>query len=218
MEEETADHFSGRSKFAHYRFRHLEDAAKLLFPQGFTSWGTLSKIDEETGKFLREDLRKAGTTAIKLSLVDEILPHIEQEKPSKFPDGVFKNDKKEPKIEEIVTPTQMRRWAASLSDFPAFFAPDQETANVFTKGITIAQKKDPPYTPLVLPKPHELPWCVDLPSHERANKAWRDSAPRKTKDSPQQVSFQVWALYLLWFILVGIYWMPGQSLAVCPPN
>ena len=125
---------------------------------------------------------------------------LEEEKPSQFP---FKNEKKEHKIEEVVIPTQMRRWAASISGLTAFFAPAQEMANVFAKEITIAHKKGPLFAPFVTPKPHERPWRIDLPIQERANKAWKDSEPRKSKGSPHQLSFQAWTLYILRFVLVG---------------
>ena len=75
--------------------------------------------------------------------------------------------------------------------------------NIPTKEMTIAQKKGPPYTAFVTPKPHERPWRVDLPCRKRTNKAWKDSVPNKSKDSPQQVSIQAWLLYMLRFILVG---------------
>ena len=97
----------------------------------------------------------------------------------------------------------MRRWASPRSGLTEFRAPDQEMANAFAKEITIAQKKGPPYTPFVTPKPRERPWCVDLPIHERDNKARKDSVPHKSNDSPQQVSAQAWFLYMLRFILVG---------------
>ena len=76
--------------------------------------------------------------------------------------------------------------------------------NIFTKEITIARKKKgPPYASFVIPKSRERPWCVDLPSRERANKAWKDSLPRKSTDIPQKVRIQAWLLYMLRFILVG---------------
>ena len=120
MAGELVDHFSGRSKFAHYRRHRFEEAAKLLPHQRFTSREMSPKIDEETGKFLREDLRKDGATAIELSLADEILSRLEEEKPSQFP---CRNEQKVPKIEEVAMPTQIRRWDASLSGLTAFFAP-----------------------------------------------------------------------------------------------
>ena len=79
-----------------------------------------------------------------------------------------------------------------------------DMANAFTNEFTIAQKKGPPYVPFCTPKPHERPWCVGLPSHERDNKTWRDSVTRKSKDGPQQVNIQAWLLYTLRYILVGI--------------
>ena len=98
----------------------------------------ISKIDDEASKFLREDLRKGGTAAIKLSLINEIPSRLEREKPSHPP---FKNEKKEPKIEEVVILTQMRRRGAPLSVLAAFLSPAQEMANAFTKEITVAQKR-----------------------------------------------------------------------------
>ena len=60
-----------------------------------------------------------------------------------------------------------------------------------------------PYIPFVTPKPHEHPWSVDLPIHDRANMAWMDSSPHKTKNIPQEVSIQAWLLYYVRYILVG---------------
>ena len=163
----------------------------------------LRSTERETGKFLIEDLREDGTAAIKLSFINEVLSRLEEEKPSKFPEGVFKNDKKEPKVDDIAIPSQMRRWAASLSGLTAFLEPGRKMANISTNEMAIAQKKDPPYAAFVTPKPHERPWCVDLPSHERHNKARKESVPHKSKDSPQQVSIQAWLLYMLRFVVVG---------------
>ena len=40
-------------------------------------------------------------------------------------------------------------------------------------------------------------------SHERSNKAWRESAPNKVKESPHQNSLQVWMLYAIRYITTG---------------
>ena len=63
--------FQGRNKFAHYRRCRFEGEAVLLSHHGFDSWELVSKIEDETGKFLREDLRMHGAAAIKLSLINE---------------------------------------------------------------------------------------------------------------------------------------------------
>ena len=69
--------------------------------------------------------------------------------------------------------------------------------------ISPSVRKGPPYTPFATPKPRDRPWCADLPSHERANKARKESVPNKTKESPQQVSIIAWLLYMLRFVFVG---------------
>ena len=75
------ERLQGMSKFAHYRRSHFEDA-ELLAKRGSDSWKLISKIDDETSKFLREDHRKDGAAAIELSLINEIPSRLEQEKPS----------------------------------------------------------------------------------------------------------------------------------------
>ena len=112
----------------------------------------------------------------------------------------FKKDKSEPKIEGVLTPSRIRRWVSSISGLTAFFAPDQEVANASAKEFATAHQKGPPFTPFATPKPHGRPWCVDLPSHERANKARKDPFPHKTKETPQKVSTRAWLLYVLRFV------------------
>ena len=90
MAEDLLGHFQDRSKCKHFKRSHFVDAAALLSKHGFNSWKMLSKIDGETGKFIREDLREDGAAAIKLSFTNEVLSRLEEEKPSKFPEGVFK--------------------------------------------------------------------------------------------------------------------------------
>ena len=69
------------------------------------SWKLISKIGGVAIKFLREDLRKGGAAAIELSLINGTSSHLGQEKPAQFPS---KNEKKDRKIEEAVSPSQMR--------------------------------------------------------------------------------------------------------------
>ena len=76
-------------------------------------------------------------------------------------------------------------------------------ANTFSKEFYEASKKEPPYTPFVIPKLREKPWHVPLRSHERAAKFWRGGIAHKGRDPSQQVSLQAWMLYILRFILTG---------------
>ena len=73
----------GRSKFNHFRAHHFQEAGRLLSKAGFQDWETISRLDEQTRKYLREDLRKEGVAAVQLSIVTEISHHYENEKPPK---------------------------------------------------------------------------------------------------------------------------------------
>ena len=73
----------GRSNFNHFRAHRFQEAGRLLSKAGFQDWGTISKRDEQTRKYLREDLRKEGVAAIQLSLISEISHRYENEKPFK---------------------------------------------------------------------------------------------------------------------------------------
>ena len=192
----------GRSKFSNTSRTQFHRTAKLFVSAGFTSWKTISKLDDETRKFLREDLRANGCKASELSVANDIFAHYETEKDRAK--TVSSCETKGVKFEEIVIPNQMKRWTADLSKLSAFLIPDQEMTNVFSKEFAEASKKDPPFIPFVLPKLSEKPWMVPLQSHERAAKYWRENIQhKKTKDDPQQTSLQAWFLYTLRFIFTG---------------
>ena len=70
----------GRSKFTHFAGRHFQEDGRLLSKAGFLDCKTISKLDEQTRKYIMEDLRKEGVTAIRFSLIDEIFNHYENEK------------------------------------------------------------------------------------------------------------------------------------------
>ena len=190
-----------RNRFAHFKNSQFGDAAKLFVKAGFYSWTAISKMDDETRKFLREDLRKKfHCSALELSLINDIFTHYENDRPRRTGS---KDPKREPPYEEIVIPQLMQRWAVDLSKLSGFFIPDQEMTNVFSKEIYEASKKDPPFTPFVVPKFHDKPWAVPLLSHERAGKYWRENIAHKGRDPSQQVSLQAWVLYHLRFIICG---------------
>ena len=48
-----------RRRFEHFKTSDFAQAARLFAKVGFASWSAIAKLDEETRKFLREDLRKA---------------------------------------------------------------------------------------------------------------------------------------------------------------
>ena len=190
-----------RSKFAHFDKRHFSSAAKLFVQAGFSSWTAISKLDDETRRFLREDLRKKHKcSALDLSLINDIFAHYENEKPRRTSS---RDPKREPPYEEIVIPQKMERWAVDLSSLVGLLVPDQDMTNVFSKEFYEASKKEPPFTPFVVPKFEVKPWMAPLQSHERAAKYWRENIAHKNRDPSQQVSLQAWILYLLRFILTG---------------
>ena len=200
LSKEMYSSLKGRSRFSHVSKGQFAEAAKLFAKFGFSSWKTISKLDDETRKFLRQDLRKDGRTAKELALINDIFPHYENDRRSVRSSG---RDKRETKFEEIVTPQVMKRWSADFKRLSGFVAPEQDMANVFSKEFAEAAKKDPPYIPFVVPKLHERPWMVPLGSHERAAKFWKESNSHKAKDHVQQVNLQSWLLYLLRFIFAG---------------
>ena len=53
MAEQTFENLEGRSMFTQFKPRRFKDAASLLTQCGFDSWGTTSKLTEETRKYLR---------------------------------------------------------------------------------------------------------------------------------------------------------------------
>ena len=79
-------------------------------------------MDEETRRFLREDLReKFRCTALDLSLINDIFAHYENEKPRR----ASRDPKREPPFEEVVIPQKMERWTFDLSKLTGLFVPDQ---------------------------------------------------------------------------------------------
>ena len=62
----------------------------------------------------------------------------------------------------------MDRWAVELSKISGFLISDKGATDVFPNGLYEASKKDPPFTPYVVPKFQEKPWIAPLQSRERA--------------------------------------------------
>ena len=157
-----------RHRFEHFRSSDFGQAARLFAKVGFTSWPAIAKLDEETRKFLREDLRKAHKcSARELSLVNDIFTYYENEKPRRASPKEA-GWRREPPYEELVIPQMVERWTVNLSTLGGYLIPDQEMTNMFSKEFYEASKKEPPYTPYVLPELHKKPWPVPLLSHERA--------------------------------------------------
>ena len=200
LTKEMHSSLKGRSRFSHVTREQFSEAAKLFVKFGFSSWKTISKLDDETRKFLRQDLRKDGRTAKELSLINDIFAHYENDRRSVRSSG---KEKRETKFEEIVIPQVMKRWNAEFKKLSGYVIPEQDMANVFPKEFAEAAKKDPPYVPFVVPKLHERPWMVPLGSHERAAKFWKESNSHKSKDHVQQINLQAWLLYMLRFIFAG---------------
>ena len=78
-------------------------------------------------------------------------------------------------LEEVVIPERMLRRNFNLITLTGYLVPDHDMANVFTKAMAEAAKKDPPFSPFVAPKPHTAPWVIPLQSHERATKFWKEN-------------------------------------------
>ena len=104
LASEMRKRLDGRSKFDHFRAHHFQEAGRLLSKAGFLDWETVSKLDEQTRKYLGEDLRSAGVTAIQLSLINETPQRYENDKSSKTDSSDEKRRKK----------LSLKRWLSQL--------------------------------------------------------------------------------------------------------
>ena len=112
----------------------------------------------ETRRFLTDDLRADGCSAIQLALISDIFAHYETDRGrAETSAGFPASDKKETKRGEVVIPNRMRRWGADLSGLGAFFVPVQEMANVFPKEFSVDSRKAPPFILAVVPKIGDKP-------------------------------------------------------------
>ena len=100
LSNDMRDSLAQRTRFKGFTKKHFIAAADLLVTAGFSVWGKIAKLDEETRKFLREDLRKnQKCTAAQLCLINDIFAHYENEKPSRSSDrGGSKNAKNSKKL------------------------------------------------------------------------------------------------------------------------
>ena len=99
------------------------------------------------------------------------------------------------KFEEAGITARVKRWAVDLSDLRAFSTPCQEMEKVFTKEITISQRKGAPYFSFVVSKIRGKPSPAPSISQERANRNGRKSPLRKlwiaAKKSPVKPGYYI---------------------------
>ena len=149
LSRQMAKSLGKRHRFAHFRGKQFLIAAALFVRAGFASWSAITKLEDETRKFLREDLRgKFKRSAIDLSLINDVFTHYENEKPHR-PSGSKR--RREPPYEEVIIPQNMERWNIDLSTPQGLFVPDQDMADMFSKEFYDASKKEPHDTPFAAP-------------------------------------------------------------------
>ena len=116
------------------------EAAMLFAKFGFSSWKTISKLEDETRKFLRQDLRKDGRTSKELALINDIFSHYENDRRSVRSSG---RDKRETKFEEIVTPQVVERRNADFKKNPQVSRPPARTWQTFSLRNLLRRQKGP---------------------------------------------------------------------------
>ena len=141
----------GRSKFARFKNALFKGEVHLVSSSCFDNLGEMSKLDEQTRKYLRETSGRQewGISNLVWPMRSSIASRSIEPKPR------IPQTKKETKLEELVIPTQMRRRPASLSGLEAFPIPDQDMVNTFTKEFALSRRMEPPYTPFVAPELHQ---------------------------------------------------------------
>ena len=74
------DSLAHRTRFKGFAKKHFVDADDLLVQAGFSTWRKIAKLDDETRKSLRGDLRKnQKRTAAQLCLINDIFARYENE-------------------------------------------------------------------------------------------------------------------------------------------
>ena len=135
------------SKFTRSGKTQFRETATFLRKAGSGKWVTLSKIERQTGKYIREDLRIEGANAINISRGGEIFNRYAMWQ-SRSDSSEEKNDAE---CAELVAPTNMRLWSADLSGIDAHLKPGMRAVNLFAKEFPAAEKRGRPYAACVAP-------------------------------------------------------------------
>ena len=115
-----------------------------------------------------------------------------------------RDEVRETKFGELVTPGRTLRWGAYFSPLVGFSIHGREMANVSPNYfVEEATRKDHPYAPFVVPKLQWKPWVAPLDSRNRSSKYYRESIAHKAKEASHQISLQAWILYTIRFIFAG---------------
>ena len=123
---------------------------------------------------------------------------------------------KGPRIEEAQIPREMTRRAPSLACLAGILAPDQDMVNHFTIELTRGMNEVPTYTPFVTGDLSADPWIPGDPLYTRARDQWKKMQTARKRPSHQPMSFQLFALTYLRFVLAGDLagaWTPFGGLA-----
>ena len=171
-------------------------AAGIFVQAGYCGIANLRQMQESARAFFVASLRKmAGkkTSAIGVRLVLGPLgvSHTEMK------------NAKDPRIEEIEIPTQMKKWSPSMTNLAGYLTPDQDMVNFFTVELTRGEMEAPPYTPFVTGGLAAAPWMPNEPIFDRAHESWKKLQLTHKRPTNQQLSFQAFALNYLRFTLAG---------------
>ena len=105
---------------------------------------------------------------------------------------------------ELEIPRALAEYAPSIAAISSFALPDQDMVNWVNKEIAIANSKDPPYQPYLVPTLSDTP-RIPPDSDHAAARARRLGFAKQAKRplAPQELSIQAFALYQLRFLIAS---------------
>ena len=190
----TAD---SNPKFEAFTTIRIAETADILVRNGIPSLEAFRTTDEMARRFLFEDLRKCERLQFsQLAFLFKLARHI--------PPHDQKVSEKNIRFTELDIPRALADYTPSLAAISSFALPDQDMVNWVNKEIAIANSKDPPYQPYLVPKLSEAPWIPPDSDHSTARTRWLGHAKQaKRPTAPQELSIQCFALYQLRFLIAA---------------
>ena len=184
----------GRDRFDDFTRADFDQAATIFFESGYYRVETIKRMHEHARTYFIANLKKhKECSATGARLVLDLL-------------AIFQTKMKnatDPRIEEIQIPREMTRWSPLLSSLTGVLVPDQEMVNHFTIELTRGENETPTYTPFVTGDLAADPWIPSDPLFKRAHDQWKKMQTTHKRPSDQPMSFQLFVLTYLRFVLAG---------------
>lgn len=201
----------GRERFRDCDRQDSDRAADILFEAGYYRIEALRRMQVRASAFFISNLRRhhSKTNSIKRTRLS--LGMIETFQ------AEMKNAK-DPRIEELQIPREIAKWAPSFADFSGILVPDQEMVIRPTIELARGRQELPAYTPFGAAELSAQPWMPSDPAAARPHEKWKKTQASHRRANDQSMSFQLFALNYLRFVLAGGLDGAWTLSAACPPN